>query len=150
MSKKIVSVKPALKKVIEKSIVPIVRRNKTQGKHDVLSLLEKSTSALSQNDLQKKFGDKYDRVTLYRILSAFEKDGLVHKSIDLKGISRFAMCMHKHDEAHIHHDVHLHFSCQKCKKVTCLDDEVLKLNLPEKYVLLQSNFMVEGLCNKCS
>jgi Fur family transcriptional regulator, ferric uptake regulator len=144
MNKKIVN--NSQKKVSTK----VVRRNNTQGKSDVLAFLEKSSSALSQNDLQKKFGDKYDRVTLYRILSSFEKDGLVHKSIDLKGIARFAKCHHHGQAEHKHHDMHLHFSCQKCKKVTCLDEDALKLNLPKKYTLLQANFMVEGLCNKCS
>jgi Fur family transcriptional regulator, ferric uptake regulator len=139
-----------LKTIPKKEIESKARRNKTQGKDDVLKYLEKSLSALSQLDLQKKFGSKYDRVTLYRILTSFEKDGLVHKSIDLKGVARYAMCSHTAHEGHHHHDMHLHFSCQKCKKVTCLEDDAFKLNLPKKYILLQANFMVEGLCNKCS
>jgi Fur family transcriptional regulator, ferric uptake regulator len=138
------------KKIATKKIETSTRRNKTQGKDDVLAFLEKSSSALSQADLQKKFGEKYDRVTLYRILSSFEKDGLVHRSIDLKGIARYAMCSHQSHEGHHHHDMHLHFSCQKCKKVTCLEEDAFKLNLPKKYILLQANFMVEGLCHKCS
>jgi Fur family transcriptional regulator, ferric uptake regulator len=129
--------------------VSVSRRNNTQGKNDVLKLLKKASSALSQSDLQDILGAKYDRVTLYRILSTFEKDGLVHRSIDFKGVSRYAMCKHEHGEHH-DHDMHVHFSCIKCKKVTCLPNDSFQLNLPKKHIILQTNFMVEGLCGKCS
>ncbi len=51
---------------------------KTAPRLKVLSLLSKKEVATSQPDLESVLND-VDRVTLYRILIAFEEKGIIHK-----------------------------------------------------------------------
>ena len=121
---------------------------KTAPRLKVLSLLSSKKVATSQPDLESVMVD-IDRVTLYRILSAFEEKGIIHKVFDLNGTANYAMCSSDCGENH-HHDEHLHFNCTICKNVYCLDD----LNLPP--IKLPNGFKPEGfalyasgLCPKC-
>src|SRR6195952_445238 len=97
---------------------------KTGPRLKVLSLLSAKNTATSQPDLESVMND-IDRVTLYRILNAFEEKGIIHKVFDLNGTANYALCKSHCDEGH-HHDEHLHFNCTNCKNVYCLND----LNLP--------------------
>ena len=122
---------------------------KTGPRLRVLSILSAKKVATSQPDLEGVMDD-IDRVTLYRILSAFEEKGIIHKVFDLNGTANYAMCSSECGEDH-HHDEHLHFNCTSCKNVYCLDD----LNLPP--IKLPGGFQPEGftlyasgLCPKCS
>jgi Fur family ferric uptake transcriptional regulator len=122
---------------------------KTGPRLKVLSMLSSKKVATSQPDLEGVMND-IDRVTLYRILNAFEEKGIIHKVFDLNGTANYAMCSSNCGENH-HHDEHLHFNCTVCKNVYCLDE----LNLPE--LSLPAGFKAEsftlyaaGLCPKCS
>lgn len=121
---------------------------KTAPRLKVLSMLSSKKVATSQPDLESVMVD-IDRVTLYRILSAFEEKGIIHKVFDLNGTANYAMCS-SHCGEDNHHDEHLHFNCTVCKNVYCLDD----LNLPD--IKLPSGFKpagftlyAAGLCPKC-
>ncbi len=57
---------------------------KTGPRLKVLSMLSAKNVATSQPDLEGVMND-IDRVTLYRILSAFEEKGIIHKVFDLNG-----------------------------------------------------------------
>jgi Fur family transcriptional regulator, ferric uptake regulator len=65
---------------------------KTEIRLKVLEYLQKVKKTVSQPELEKRFNKLANRVTLYRILSAFEEKGIIHKIIDMQGISRYAMC----------------------------------------------------------
>jgi Fur family ferric uptake transcriptional regulator len=115
----------------------------------VLSLLSDKNVATSQPDLESIIGD-VDRVTLYRILSAFEEKGIIHKVFDLNGTANYALCASDCKE-HDHHDEHLHFNCIACKNVYCLDDlDMPPVKLPAGFRLDGFSFSATGLCPKCS
>jgi Fur family ferric uptake transcriptional regulator len=82
---------------------------KTSPRLKVLSMLSAKNVATSQPDLEGVMDD-IDRVTLYRILNAFEEKGIIHKVFDLNGTANYAMCSPECGEDH-HHDEHLHFNC---------------------------------------
>src|SRR3954468_1832478 len=109
---------------------------RTEPRLRVLSMLSAKKVATSQPDLEGVIGD-VDRVTLYRILSAFEEKGIIHKVFDLNGTANYAMCSSNCEENH-HQDEHLHFNCTVCKNVYCLDD----LNLPA--IQLPKGFKPQG------
>jgi len=88
---------------------------KTGPRLKVLSMLSAKNVATSQPDLEGVMND-IDRVTLYRILNAFEEKGIIHKVFDLNGTANYAMCSSNCGEDH-HHDEHLHFNCTLCKNV---------------------------------
>ncbi|MBA2613065.1 MAG: transcriptional repressor [Bacteroidetes bacterium] len=124
---------------------------KTVIRIKMLDFISASKTAVSQPDLEKIFGKIADRVTIYRILSAFEEKGIVHKIIDLHGTSRFALCNDKHCKEHDHHDEHIHFNCTECGNVTCLDNvHVPVIKLPKNYKAATFNMSVLGVCNDCT
>jgi Fur family ferric uptake transcriptional regulator len=122
---------------------------KTAPRLKVLSMLADKNVATSQPDLEGVMND-IDRVTLYRILSAFEEKGIIHKVFDLNGTANYAMCSSNCGENH-HHDEHLHFNCTNCKNVYCLDDlDMHGIDLPSGFKLEGFTLYATGLCPKCS
>lgn len=108
--------------------------------------------ALSHQDLEQNFGSLYDRATLYRTLNSFEENHLIHKVIDESGITKFALCPEHCNHTDHNHDInHIHFQCKKCEQTTCIDNAAtIELNLPKKYQVEETNFLVMGICERCS
>lgn len=122
---------------------------KTAPRLRVLSMMSSRNTATSQPDLESVMND-IDRVTLYRILNAFEEKGIIHKVFDLNGTANYALCKSHCDEGH-HHDEHLHFNCTNCKNVYCLNDLNLPaINLPKGFQPDSFTLYATGLCPKCS
>ena len=122
---------------------------KTAPRLRVLSMMSSRSAATSQPDLESVMND-IDRVTLYRILNAFEEKGIIHKVFDLNGTANYALCTSNCNEGH-HHDEHLHFNCINCKNVYCLDDMHLPaINLPNGFEPTGFTLYATGLCPKCS
>ena len=114
----------------------------------ILSEFKNSNFALSHSDLEKSLGDSYDRVTIYRAINMFEKNGLIHKIIDDGGISKYALCFGD-CMTDRHNDDHVHFKCNACNNIFCLDEIVPNLNLPEGYSVSSYSVNVEGKCKSC-
>ncbi|MGF7079454.1 Fur family transcriptional regulator [Mucilaginibacter sp. UYCu711] len=122
---------------------------RTEARLRVLNLLVNKKTATSQPDLESVIGD-VDRVTLYRILNAFEEKGIIHKVFDLNGTANYAICSSDCDEHH-HNDEHLHFNCSNCKNVYCLDElDMPPIALPAGFKLEKLSFSATGLCPKCA
>ncbi len=122
---------------------------KTSPRLRVLSMMASKSTATSQPDLESVMSD-IDRVTLYRILNAFEEKGIIHKVFDLNGTANYAMCSSNCEEHH-HHDEHLHFNCTMCKNVYCLDDLHLPpVQLPDGFRTEGFTLYANGTCPKCS
>ena len=99
-------------------------------------------------ELEKVF-PKSDRITMYRTLKTFEEKGIIHSISNGTGEVKYALC----DEhcTPIHHiDQHPHFQCEQCKRVTCIDSQVIpKMELPKGYFLKEVNMMIKGICPNC-
>lgn len=118
----------------------------TQAKTDILALINTSEKALSHSDIQGKLNADYNRVTVYRVLERLEEEGKIHKFVNVDGIVNFAKCSHCDD---IHHHNHLHFNCERCKSVTCIDNVMPGIKLPKDFKIHQYNLVVSGICPKC-
>jgi len=46
-------------------------------------------------------------------------EGVIHKIVNVDGVVKYAGC---HSFTVKHNQNHIHFSCQKCKSVACLED----------------------------
>lgn len=119
----------------------------TTAKKAVLELIMHSDVALSHSEIQKLAGDLCDRVTIYRILDRLVNEDVIHKIATPDGIVKYACCHHDHDKKHTHN--HVHFSCEKCLSVTCLDSVKPTFVMPENYLVKQVNFSLSGLCPTC-
>jgi Fur family ferric uptake transcriptional regulator len=120
----------------------------TTAKSAVLELIKNSEVALSHSEIQKLNQDLCDRVTIYRILDRLVAEDVIHKIATPDGTVKYASC-HHHHETNQHTHNHVHFSCEKCKLVTCLDNVIPSFNLPENYVVKEVNFTLTGLCPEC-
>lgn len=122
----------------------------TKAKEEVLRILQNSTIALSHTDIEEKAAVNFDRVTLYRILAAYEQQGIVHKVIGADGKAHYASCKNDCRKEHHKHDNHLHFGCISCGKMYCFDNKVIDLRMPKGFKATQFNYAVYGTCEACN
>lgn len=120
----------------------------TTAKSAILELIKNSEVALSHSEIQKLTGDLCDRVTIYRILDRLVTEDVIHKIATPDGTIKYACCHHNHDHHnHIHN--HVHFSCEKCHSVTCLEAVEPFYTIPKNYLVKEVNFTLSGLCPDC-
>ena len=119
----------------------------TDGRIDVLAHFLRKDGALSIKDLQDELKES-DRVTLYRILSAFTKNGVLHKIPDDSGMITYGLC---HDTCGVdnHQHDHMHFKCDECGVVECLDQVIPMISIPG-YKVKEANLILKGICKRCA
>ena len=123
---------------------------RTVPRLSVLAILSARKSAISQPDLEDILGNDVDRVTLYRVLKAFEEKGIIHKIIDLSGRANYAVCNDSCTEDN-HQDHHVHLNCKVCNQVYCLDSvHVPSIKLPPDFTVDSINMIVYGTCSSCN
>ena len=120
----------------------------TTAKSAILEIIKNSEVALSHLEIQKINQESCDRVTIYRILDRLVAEDAIHKIATSDGTIKYASCHHPHDTDHHTHN-HVHFSCEKCHSVTCLENVVPSFTLPENYSVKEVNFTLTGLCPNC-
>ena len=123
-----------------------IERN-TVAKLKIQDLLANSKVALSQVEISHKLNGMCDKVTVYRVLDRLVEAGTVHKIVNFDGVLLFAN-FQKLSTPQYHN--HIHFSCQNCKAVTCLNHIEPQFVLPSTYIIQKVNFMISGLCPNCS
>jgi len=115
----------------------------------ILHYLLESDKAVSLTDIENHF-EQSERTTLFRTLKTFVSKEIVHKIDDGTGTSKFAMC---EEGCHctVEKDLHVHFHCSVCKETTCLPNiKIPPIELPEGYQADNVNFVMTGVCKKCS
>ncbi|WP_132051789.1 Fur family transcriptional regulator [Pseudocnuella soli] len=136
----------------ETKIADLLRRKNlsvTDSRKKILSLFMNSHDALAHGDIEKKAGEKFDRVTIYRTLQTFEEKGIVHSIPTADNMVRYALC--RDCTEHHHHDDHVHFICANCNVTTCLDHVVSPaMDLPKGYVAQNVQVVIHGICNNCN
>jgi len=114
----------------------------------VLKELINSEHAVSLSELESFF-EQADKTTLYRTLKTFEKNKLVHSIEDGTGSVKYALC--DEDCECLPEESHLHFHCNKCGATFCMKEFNLPaIKLPADFKPEEVNFIVKGLCDKCS
>ena len=125
------------------------RLSVTDSRRKILSLFLATNDALTHGDIERKAGEKFDRVTIYRTLQTFVEKGIVHSIPTADNNVKYALCKDC-DEGH-HHDDHVHFVCRQCGKTICLDDVVSpQLGLPVGYVAEGTEVVINGVCAGCN
>ncbi|HEV3413640.1 MAG TPA: Fur family transcriptional regulator [Puia sp.] len=138
---------------MEKKIDELLRKSQlsvTGGRRKILELFLQHDGALSHSDIEKKAGEKFDRVTVYRTLQAFVEKGLIHSIPTPDNSIRYALCK---DDCYggQHRDDHVHFICNNCGNTVCLEEVVIPaIRLPRGYVAQQVEMLVSGVCKSCA
>ena len=117
----------------------------TPARIRVLQLLRSTPGALSHNQIEQALGESaVDRVTLYRVLDWLVESGLAHKNADANRVFRFSVA------AESEHAAHVHFRCDSCGKVFCLDQAPPSPPaMPDGFSLLRADFDLHGCCANC-
>lgn len=118
----------------------------TDGRMDILDFCLNQKKALSFKDLEDEFSS-YDRVTLYRTLNSFVEHGVLHKIPGDSGYAMFGVCHDTCDSNEHHHD-HMHFKCNECGNVECLDRHIPSIDIPG-YLVQEANLILNGICQSC-
>lgn len=89
-----------------------------------------------------------DRSTIFRTLTLFEQQHLVHSINDGSGSTRYEFChSHQHND---HDDSHPHFRCLHCQRTICISEQrIPSIMLPEGYQVSQINYIITGICPDC-
>ena len=136
----------------EKRVSDILRRKHlsiTDSRKKILSLFLMNKDALAHGDIEKKAGEKFDRVTIYRTLQTFVEKGIIHTIPTADNAILYALCKDC-DEEH-HHDDHVHFICSNCNTTLCLDDIVSpQITLPPGYKTADVQVVINGVCKDCN
>ena len=140
-----------MEKSIELNIGLILKRKNlsiTDSRKKILSLFLDSKDALAHGDIEKKAGEKFDRVTIYRTLQTFVEKGIIHSIPTSDNSVKYALCKDC-GEGH-HHDNHVHFVCSNCSSTICLDDIVSPaITLPAGYEVENVQVVINGICPSC-
>ncbi|MDD3079067.1 MAG: transcriptional repressor [Paludibacter sp.] len=106
--------------------------------------------SLSLSDLENLLYPA-DRITIYRTLQTFVKNGIAHIIEHQHTGSVYALCPEGCTHG-THIDDHPHFFCEKCGKIICTNDFSYKLfqhNAASKYEVHKTEMTISGLCPEC-
>jgi len=138
---------------METQVEDILRRNSlsvTESRRKILYLFLNMQGALAHADIERRAGEKFDRVTVYRTLQTFVEKGIIHTIPTTDNSVRYALCKDDCTEGH-HHDNHVHFICLQCGNTLCLDDvTVPEVRLPKDFSINVIELVVKGICKDCN
>ena len=130
----------------------ILRRNSlsvTESRKKILNLFLNVQGALAHGDIERKAGEKFDRVTVYRTLQTFVEKGIIHTIPTTDNSVRYALCKDSCTEGH-HHDNHVHFICLQCGTALCLEDIVVpEIKMRRGFSINEIEVVVKGTCLDC-
>ena len=114
----------------------------------ILKTMMDSAEMVSILDLENTL-ETADKSTRFRTISLFMMHNLVHCIDDGSGSLKYAVC--NTDCSCSVKELHAHFHCEKCDKTFCLKSTpVPVIALPDKFVLNNINYVLKGVCDKCS
>ena len=91
-----------------------------------------------------------DRVTLFRILSLFESKNIIHKITLDSGLIYYAICKEKCSSDSKCAHTHVHFLCNVCEDVSCLEIEDFPVLQHSGFSINNLSINASGTCNNCS
>ncbi len=115
----------------------------------VMRELIKASHPVSLADLEISLGFSMDKASIFRVLELFSEKDIIHVIEDGSRSLKYELC-----HSGTHHtiaDQHVHFYCERCKETYCFEDVSVPLvNIPEGFSPHAINYMVKGICPKCS
>lgn len=115
----------------------------------VMRELIKASHPVSLADLEISLGFSMDKASIFRVIELFSEKDIVHVIEDGSRSLKYELC-----HSGTHHtisDQHVHFYCERCKETYCFEDVSVPLvNIPEGFSPHAINYMIKGICPKCS
>lgn len=115
----------------------------------VMRELIKASHPVSLADLEISLGFSMDKASIFRVLELFSEKDIIHVIEDGSRSLKYELC-----HSGTHHtisDQHVHFYCERCKETYCFENVSVPLvNIPEGFSPHTINYMIKGICPKCS
>ena len=120
----------------------------TSNRIVVVRALATSAHPLTLSEMEQRILS-IDKSGIFRALTLFREHHLVHTIDDGNGALRYELChSHNGDEDD---DLHVHFFCERCQRVFCLDGvPVPQVAVPPGFAASSASHIVKGLCPECS
>ena len=109
----------------------------TACRQAILDILSKSHQPIAAETIRQKLKNRYNLVTIYRNLSAFEQKGMIFKE-NINRIDCYYM-----DDAQHHHVV-----CNNCGKMECIPCTHDQLKI-KNFINVKHQLVLTGTCQKC-
>lgn len=120
----------------------------TQSRILLLEILSEAKFPLSGKEIERMMKGQCDRATIYRNLNAFLVKGIIQRILSDDALK---FKMNADGEEHGKDFDHIHFQCNKCHKVICMEDLLVKdYELPEGFSKIENQFLVVGICKNCN
>ncbi|MBL4861630.1 MAG: transcriptional repressor [Crocinitomicaceae bacterium] len=122
--------------------------SETPFRKEVLAILSKYSNAIPLSRIERELKN-YNRITLYRTIKTFIDKGVIHEITISGEESNFAVCKEECGVAKHQHQ-HIHFKCDKCDIVFCVEmDKYPTITIPD-YTISQLEIQASGLCKECN
>lgn len=120
----------------------------TKSRKTLLKVLEETNFPVSGKEIEEKIKGKCDRATIYRNLSILSAKGIIQRILSGESIKyKFNPDNHKPE----YENDHVHFQCNNCHKVICLEDLLVNdFILPEGFLKIENQFLIVGICKNCN
>lgn len=114
----------------------------------VVRELLRSNSPLNLAKLETAL-DTIDKASIFRVLELLAEKEIVHVIEDGSRSLKYEIC-----HCGSHHEIfhqHVHFYCEICRETFCLEDvHVPKIKIPDGFRPKSVNYVLKGVCPKCS
>lgn len=123
--------------------------SKTSFRKFLIAHFYKTQNSLSVEEIINDLSYKVDKVSVYRALNAFEKNGLIHKVPDKANLIRYALCQSEcNSDEHLHN--HAHLLCSNCNETFCINDfKIPAINEYKGFLIKNLKVILEGSCIDC-
>ncbi|TLX77811.1 transcriptional repressor [Labilibacter sediminis] len=114
----------------------------------LIQVLMNSEYPLQQKEIEERWDEHIDRVTLYRNLKFLTSIGIIHKIEVSEFITSYNV--NNLDDAEESSE-HLHFHCVDCDKVICMPQHTIdEYKLPEGFMPANKKLIIDGTCKWCN
>lgn len=118
---------------------------RTSCREGIIAVMMNADKALSEDEIREQIEGNYDRTTFYRSFKTLEEHAIIHKIVVDSQTVKYAL-----DSERSHGLAHVHFYCNECCVVTCLDDVLVqRYHLPAGYSDDETEVLIKGVCAIC-
>lgn len=115
----------------------------------VMKEFVKASHPVNLADLEILLEFSMDKASIFRVLELFAEKDVVHVIEDGSRSLKYELC--RSDNKHSIADQHAHFYCEHCKETYCFETvKVPMIDIPDGFTPHSINYMVKGICPKCS
>ncbi|SEB96890.1 Fur family transcriptional regulator, ferric uptake regulator [Tenacibaculum sp. MAR_2009_124] len=113
----------------------------------IRNYLQNTDVAISAVELVDHFSDRFNKTTIYRVLTRLENVGEIHSVLGNDANTYYATCSSTCSE-HDHNHNHVHKQCKKCGELSCTE---VQLKTPETdgFKVEEARVLLVGLCKNC-